>query len=84
MSDERKFLTFDEAVAMLPDDDTIHTIINRAVAFVGADWRREDVIKLLRESKPELAGALATDMGHGIVIEDRRLFIETRKEGGAR
>jgi hypothetical protein len=48
--------------------------------MIGADWPRDEVVKLLRTHKAELAGPMATASGHGIAVldEEKRLFIATR------
>lgn len=63
---ERKFLTYDEAVAMLPDGDDIHTFVSGGM-LIGADWGRQSILDLLKTGKPELSGGMAASMGHGIV-----------------
>jgi hypothetical protein len=77
--DDRVFLSFDEAVAMLPDKPDIHTFRNLSFMLIGADWSRPDIESVLRKHKPELAGEMATNMGHGLVVIDEigSLFIET-------
>ena len=82
MSDEeRVFLTADEAIAMLPDRDVIHTFLG----FIGADWDRQDVVDLINnapENGIELAGGMAAALDHKIACfsEDRGryIFIETK------
>jgi hypothetical protein len=77
---DREYLTYEAAVALLPDGDTIHTFVNPAGGMmVGADWSRESVLDLLKTGKPELSGEMATSMGHGIVawrkiVNDDELF----------
>lgn len=66
-NDERVFLSYEEAEAMLPDGDTIHTFASNGMMIIGADWDRKDVLNLLKTGKPELAGDMATGMGHGLV-----------------
>lgn len=67
MSD-RVFLSYEDAVALLPDGDYIHTMTNPGMnMIVGCDWQRADVLQLLKTGKPELAGRMASGMGHGIV-----------------
>lgn len=66
MADRIK-LSYDEAVALLPDGDDIHTFINPGGMLIGADWRRQQVLDILKTGSPELSGQMATDMGHGIV-----------------
>jgi hypothetical protein len=63
----RDFLTYDEAVALLPDGDSIHCFISPSAGMlVGADWSRAEVLKCLELGRPELAGPAATGMGHGL------------------
>lgn len=82
MSEERVFLSLEEVEAMLPEGDTIHTFRNPAGVLIGADWHREDLIKHIKEYKPELSGGMAEGMNHGIVIIDNlgALFIATKKQ----
>lgn len=81
--DDRVFLTYEEAVAMLPPgSDYIHTFRSRIPGiFVGAQIERGGILNKLRDLKPELAGEVATNMGHGLVVIDDHgpLFIETIK-----
>lgn len=77
---ERVTLTYDQAVALLPDGDTIHTYMDSGIALVGADWTRDSVLKLLATGRPELSGPAATAMKHGIVAwrpDGEHVFIET-------
>lgn len=78
--DDRRVLTKEEAIAMLPDGDTIHTFRNPAGMLLGADWSRADVIKAIEQHEVELAGDTATQMKHGMVLHDGRgyLFIQTK------
>lgn len=73
-------LTFEQAVAMLPDGDRVHTFLDSGIALLGADWDREEILDLLRTGQPELSGEIATARGHGIVAfrESGPVFIETR------
>jgi hypothetical protein len=79
---DREFLTFEQAQAMLPDGEYIHTFANPGGLLVRADWDREEVLDLLRKTQPELSGPMATGMGHGIVVsrDGRPLFIQTKRE----
>ncbi len=67
-SDEIQHLTYDEAVALLPDGDSIHTFLDSGIALIGADWDRAKILALLRESDPgiEVTGPAAQRMGHGL------------------
>jgi hypothetical protein len=81
MTTDREFLTPEDAEAMLPDGEYVHTYSNPAYGImIGADWPRDEVVKLLRTHKAELAGPMATANGHGIAVldEEKRLFIATR------
>jgi hypothetical protein len=83
MSDEeRVVLTVEQAVAMLPDGDSIHTFLD-GVALIGADWSREEILEGFNTAESiELAGPTATSMGHGLVFLDNRgiwVFVETKK-----
>ena len=81
--DDRVFLTYEEAIALLPDGDTIHTFLNPAVdVLLGADWSRESILRGLRDGKPQLAGEYAIRAGHGLVFmyKDEYIFVETRQE----
>lgn len=81
-TDERVRLTFDEAVAMLPDGDDIHTFRQAAVGtLIGADWPRADILEHIAKHGAELSGEHATRMKHGIcVLEGGRvpLWIATK------
>lgn len=86
MSDGDYTLTYDQAVALLPGDERIHTFVNPAGMLVGADWDREDILALLRDGRPELSGDQASAMGHGLVAfrgegaDKHPVFIATRAE----
>jgi hypothetical protein len=77
-------LTYDEAVALLPDGDTIHTLMQAGPVLIGADWERAKILELLRLAGPgiELTGPAAQGTGHGMAAYDAggtAVFIETRK-----
>lgn len=79
-SDKREPLTLDEAVALLPDGDDIHTFRGSGGIMLGADWDRQTVIAAMAECGVEKSGPMATAMGHGLVLFDPKpLFIETRE-----
>jgi len=81
MSEDRVFLTFEEAEKMLPDGDWVHTFRGGGNMMIGADWKREDVLSVMKTSKPELSGEMATSMGHGLVFEDKFgfVFVQTKE-----
>jgi hypothetical protein len=77
---ERVFLTAEQAIAMLPDGDTIHTFRSTGFALLGCDFRRDEVLAIIERGKCELAGDIATGMGHGLAINyGSWLFVETKK-----
>lgn len=84
MSDtEREFLTADQALAMLPEEgEYIHTFTPH---LIGANWERQSVVDLINGAeRRELAGPMATRMGHGLVVQSKAhgvLFVATRREG---
>lgn len=85
-SDTKRYLTYDEAVSLLPDGDEIHTFVNGPF-LIGADWSREDILDKLKKSTIELSGPSASGMGHGIAaytVDGKSykglLFIETNAE----
>lgn len=81
MDDNQKFITHDEAIAMLPEGDKIHTYKNPTPGVVlGVDWDRDEIIKCIKKLKPELAGHCATKGGHGLCVKDETgyLFIKTK------
>jgi len=77
---ERVYLTYEQAIAMLVDGDSIHAFRNTGNVLIGADWGRDDVLSVLRDGKPELAGVNATEFGHGIVAWDKYgpVFFQTK------
>ena len=82
--DDIQLLTYDEAVALLPDGDSIHTFLDGGISLIGADWDRPAILALLREAHPEIevTGPAAQSMGHGMAAyraDGTPVFIETRK-----
>ena len=81
MTKNKDILTYDEAVALLPDGDYVHTFRNPSGILLGADWARERILHLLRRADViHQTGGTAANMGHGICITHRNepLFIATR------
>lgn len=79
-TDDRVHLTVEQALAMLPDGESIHTLRGGNGMMLGADWNRSSVEKAIRETDHrELSGHLATSMSHGLCIKEdgRALYIET-------
>lgn len=81
MGEERKPLSAEEAAAMLPDGEWIHTFMNPAGMMLGADWARGDVIEMFQRCGVELSGKMATAMKHGLVSVDegKAVFVQTRE-----
>lgn len=87
MSQERRYLSVEEAVSIIPDGEEIHTQIQKGMMFIGADWSREDIIdKIKRSEVREISGPFARGMNHGLVLYNRNakyqsdlLFVETDK-----
>ena len=83
MINDAVLLSYDEAVALLPEGERIHTILDSGIALLGADWDREQVLGLLRTTdRREVTGPAAQAMGHGLAAfrDGEPVFIETRSE----
>jgi hypothetical protein len=85
-TENKRYLTYDEAVWLLPDEDEIHTFVSEPF-LIGADWSRKDILDKLKKSTIELSGPGASAMGHGIAaytVDGKSykglLFIETNAE----
>lgn len=76
MNDDIVFLTKEQAIAMLPDGDYIHTFRG----FVGADWSRNEIMGAIEKYQFELTGPNATAMNHGMGFRDEHgwVFVSTR------
>jgi hypothetical protein len=81
MSDEKVILTEEQALAMLPEGDQIHTFRDGGIALLGADWDRADLEQAIRVNKCEVGGKQCQALNHGLVVwtGDRPLFVECRK-----
>lgn len=77
---ERCILTTEEAIAMLPDGDTVHTFRQEGMFILGADRDRDEIIQAIKDNEVELAGEVATGLRHGMVLKDSigPLFIATK------
>lgn len=84
----RTYITYEQAVSILPDGEYVHTFINNAIGLIGADWSRTEILEKLRTSDIiELTGEQAKSMGHGMCVynkdakwQSQLLFIETNEE----
>lgn len=81
----KKYITYEEAVSLLPDGESVHTFYNASFGLIGADWSKEDILNKLRNSDfIELTGSQARAMRHGMCAYNKEtkyqkdiLFIET-------
>ena len=81
----RRYISYEEAVSLLPDGEYVHTFYNTAFGLFGADWSREEILDKLRKSDViELTGSQARAMSHGMCAYNKDtkwhsdvLFIET-------
>lgn len=80
------FLTPEQAIDLLPDKETIHTICTPGLRLLfGSDWTREELIEELKKPNMtiEVVGNMARGLGHGICMYppqpcyDQLRFIET-------
>lgn len=85
---QRRFITADEAIALLPEKEYIHTFYNTPPVLCGADWDKQEIIdKLKAADKIEIAGETARSMDHGLAVynndtkmQSEVLFVETDPE----
>ena len=82
--DGKRYLNAEEAIALLPESELIHTFYSTGICLVGADWDRADVLQKLTEvDRIEIAGVSARSMSHGLAAYNNGarlndvLFIET-------
>lgn len=80
----KAFVTAEQAIAILPEGETVHTFFNSPLMLAGADWSRADVEDKIRNSDfRELTGPGAKSMHHGLCAYNKGatqadiLFIET-------
>lgn len=82
--EKKEFISFEQAVKMLPDKERIHTFRSAGPCLLGADHDRVGLIETMKrfQDKIELSGKVATEMSHGLALIDDKgpLFIETKKE----
>jgi len=74
----RYILTVEEALSVIPDGDTIHTVIVSGFFLTGADWSHDDVVEhVTKAGGAQLSGPSMMAMGHGLVIDPKcRIFAE--------
>lgn len=85
----KKFLTYEEAVSLLPNEENIHTFKQAPFGLMGCDWSKDEIFALLKNSETtiELTGEQARAMKHGMCAyrKDAKyqsdiVFIETDEE----
>ena len=80
MSDDKTFLTLDQAIPLLPEGNEIHTLRNPAAGIlIGADWTRARILEVLAAAPfIEVTGPRAQETGHGLFVEDEHgaLYIQ--------
>lgn len=79
MSDEHVTFSVDEALAMLPDGEWVHTFRGHSL-MIEADWPRPKIVELItRLGGAKISHGMAARLNHGIVVDDGRpIYIETR------
>lgn len=74
-----KMLSTQEAINLMADGEYIHTFRNPNGMLIGADIKRDEIIKMMDEFGVQLAGDTAKKMKHGLCIKDGSfLFIATK------
>jgi len=78
--DEQKVsVDYVDAVAMLAEDEFIHTFMNPwANMLMGADKSRESIINEMQDADIQIGGKMCRAMGHGLVMKtnEKTLFIQ--------
>lgn len=71
-------ITPEEAEALLPPGEHVHTFMQGGPVLIGCDRSRKSILALFQKYAPQLSGETAARMKHGlVVVEDGPLFIET-------
>ena len=88
MSEDKVFLTAEQAESILVDGDNIHTFRSSTFTLIGADWSRKEIIKAIIQAhirgadNLEIGGEQCKRMGHSLVIwtsDNNPLFVECDK-----
>lgn len=79
--DEKVILTPEQAKALLPPGDQIHTFMQAGPVLLGANWDRSSVEAEIDKCTCELAGPAAMAMNHGLALHTSRgpVFVETQR-----
>jgi hypothetical protein len=82
--DEPRFVTTQEAISLLNDDERIHTFRNTSVILLGCDNDRSKILEIINDAKTiQIGGAGCRNLNHALVVEERNgsmLFVETDME----
>lgn len=81
---DRIYITAEQAISALSNDESIHTFRNPRGMLIGADWSREELVKALQEAGPEsieIGGESCMKMDHGLILHSGGpLFIESNTD----
>jgi hypothetical protein len=84
VSDERIDLTAEEAIALLPAGEYVHTFRNPGGIMLGADWDRAEIQTAIHKAGVRtLAGGVAMAVGHGLAIYDGGGWLFVATDAGA-
>ena len=84
----KAYITAEQAMSVIPDNEYVHTFVQMGMALMGTDYRRDDLEEKMQSDEIiELAGKTARSMHHGICIYSDKakhmselLFVETDEE----
>lgn len=81
LANGRITLSIQEAFALLPDGEYIHTFRQAGNALLGADWERREILKAFNKYEVEVTGEHAQSIGHGVAFCDEHgwVFVETKR-----
>jgi len=80
---EKKFITPEEAIALLNEGEFIHTFRNPSGLLIGCDLNRQSLIDRINSNPKNLqiGGDAYRQLNHALILEDNGyLFIETIAE----
>lgn len=64
----RKILTIEQAIDILPQNDKIHCFVNAEFGLIGADWDKEKVVETLKEAEfVEIGGEQCKALKHALI-----------------
>lgn len=72
MNEDKKIVSFEEAVKLLPTTERVHTFRQAGMAILGADHDRERLLSAMKAA-PEIqvTGPAAQAVKHGLAIHDK-------------